>query len=398
MKIARLLPANYDLALLRKARAVAHACIHASPLLGTMPTVAIGLPQPDEQRWRDHEHYLKMAGHGVSVRHLVWSEIRAELARRMFQGFNYPQILSGLKTVSVPRDWGANFTDCAAWISLVGTAHGAIQTLRPTAHLCTDLSSRYDPYGFASDRADTFWEKQSAAFGTWRHWGIAVTCESAKLSALTSYAGVEPSKVMHVPRFLTPLESQPESLALKSARRVLWLAEEGFQHDFAAALQGIDIYAREGGLLEPVLGSEKGCGISTDPQNSVAALDGDFTNIDLVRLRTVNDIAKQLTQAAHLWSSRLSDDEGVALLDGAAFGLHLMAPDTLLNRRTADQSNLKVQFYRPGDPVSIASALHALEARSESASSIRRAQDDETSILSAYAGFMIDRLMEMSID
>ena len=118
--------------------------------------------------------------------------------------------------------------------------------------------------------------------------------------------------------------------------------------------------------------------------------------------RVVDDagLARQLAQAACLWTSRIADGEGNAVLEALAAGLPVLAADTRHHRVLADQAQGAVMLYPTGSAVAVADALHALEARctAQRLPAVPAPPQLAPAVVAQHVGFVIDRLLEHGDD
>lgn len=106
LKIAVLL-GDTKMETLDRARALVEAVRSVGARVGS---IAIGLPTADEVYWRRSASWLLDGLSDVVVRRMSWERVLAQNARRMFAPFNLPISLQGIKRLTLPRDWGTNFS------------------------------------------------------------------------------------------------------------------------------------------------------------------------------------------------------------------------------------------------------------------------------------------------
>ena len=397
MKIAVLLPNDYDRTTVLKARALVKATLRARPLGGARLRVVVGLPQGDETAWRRNEAEFKAVGREVTVRHLLWESVAADNADRMFSDFRRPYVLHGLERVVLPRDWGTNFTDCDYWFSLAHPGQGALYALRPTAHFCGDLDMRRHPGAFAKSIDAPFWREQEKAFSLWRSGGVVVTSGAANAADVTAYAGVHPDSVIQIPSLFDPPPSLDTTEAERLPRRLLWLVEPNMAYDLEAAAEGLRIYRAEGGQLEPLILCETmpqafGKGSNVMDVVALSGLTRSFlAKLPIEQLISTPVFRRLCTRSSFLWSSRLVGGEGLAAREALAYGLHVLTPRANATQDVA--ANGALHFYEAGNAENIENALCDLEALigKPPPATANEAPD----VASVHIGFVLDRLMEL---
>ena len=400
MKVGILLPAAYDLAALRKARALAGAVLAARPLNGKTPTVAIGLPQGDEILWRRNETFLRQCRSDIVVRHLVWENVPAANAHRMYASSGCNFVLDGIARVTVPRDWGANFADCDVWFNLADPALGAVHALRPTAHFVTDLAMRRVPYAYAHGRTAEYWSRQTEAFRMWRQNGLMVASDQTTAQDLISYAGVAPDRIKLLDQPIWTAPARPNAPLAPRSCQLLWRVDPTPLYDFASAARALRLYLAEGGGLNPVIATQ----VATDAFGAASNLPevvhlprsvrDVFEDLPIERIVSQDRWGRLLGQASGLWDSRIAGGEGVMIRDGDAFGLPVLAADVPVQRATAAALGAQASFYPPDSADAMADALHQFEA-SIRMSEPKPAVVEEAWLLALEIGFVLDRLAEM---
>src|SRR5690242_2364353 len=88
--------------------------------------LAVGLPLSNAYDWDLSAKTLRAAGPRVGARRLAWYDIDTAFAEQMFQHCGRFIAPSGVQTVSVPRDWGWNFSDCTHWLLIPDVGLGAV--------------------------------------------------------------------------------------------------------------------------------------------------------------------------------------------------------------------------------------------------------------------------------
>lgn len=395
LKIAILLPSKADLRKVRRAALLARELLSVELNSPRSIEVAIGLAQPDEKLWRESEDWIRREAPSVIVRHLDWTNVPVENARRMFTQLPASLDLEGIDQVVVPRDWGWNFQDCDFWINFADPGLGAVLPLRPVVHYCGDLAERYVPDAVASNIHDPYWTRQTAAFRLWRQ-GLVITADPHTAKDLISYAGVRRERIEIVPDILDTLPSagrpnksnrQPDSL--------LWLLRGNALDDLDTALHGLAIYRREGGRLDiqAVLSSDH------REHPSIDRLGPDsrklFEELPQYTYRSLDELDRMIVRAGALWSSQIAGGEAEHVHDAARVGLPLVAPDYPINRQSIERLNADAILYPAGNGLAIADALFELERwQSGRAAAKRKALPVDTEARRAEFGFLVDRVLE----
>ncbi|WP_156400756.1 MULTISPECIES: hypothetical protein [unclassified Ensifer] len=360
MKIAIILPEKAIYRDVWRAAKLAELLQFLKGADGAEVEVVIGLPRAADEVWRRGEAEIKAIAPRCIVRHLGWERVATEMALRM-----YPAIqsdLEGIHEVSIPRDWGWNFTDCDAWIVLADAWHGAVLPLKPTAFYVRDLAARYVPSAFGQDLHAPYWERQTDAFRLWRQSHAVVASSDATLDDLSSYAGVRRSRLIKVPAFRAlPVRR------VKSERTadptLLWLVEPDAGYDLANALEGLRIYKAEGGLARilvagvnahRLVSSELASELRTVPTWSRKVLEC----AALEPIAHESDLRRLIQRVDLVWSSALADGENEGLVRASAANLPFIGYRYPQSEMLAEALGVRVSFYNQSTPPEIADALH----------------------------------------
>lgn len=377
LKIALLLPDQPSLRMLRRAAELAAGLAGVETQRGETLEVAIGLAEPDEERWRRGERLIRQRAPAAVIRHLAWTAVPVDNARRMFTKLNPAVDIEGLAEVIVPRDWGWNFQDCALWISLADAAIGPILPLRPIVYYCLGLPERYVPQLVAASIHDPYWARQAEAFRMWRQ-ATVVTSDPTALPDLISYAGVRSERTEVIPDVL---EAMPPLAQVAEGDRdrqlVVWVLRGNAADDLEACLAGLQVYYREGGLLDIVIAEEARSDAPVHP--ALASLPADllglYNELDKVIYRSLDEFDRLLVRSGGLWSSQIAGGAGEHLLEAERAGLHIAAPSFPLNRHMVESRGLSAHLYTPGDALGIADALTELERLVAKPVRARKAED-----------------------
>lgn len=365
VKIALLLPARYSLRDLRRASELAAGFAQVRTQKGEALEVAVGLAEPDEERWRRGERTIRARAPAAVVRHLEWTFVPVDNARRMFFQLDPALDLEGLAEVVVPRDWGWNFQDCVLWISLADPATGPVLPLRPIVYYSLGLPERYVPQMVASSIHDLYWARQADAFRMWRQASV-VTSDPSVIPDLVSYAGVRAERTEVIPDVI---ENMPALAGVREQQRdrqmLVWTLRGNAVDDLETCLSGLQIYLREGGALDLVIAEEAQAEAAEHP--SAAALPADllalFRDIERITYRSLDELDRLLVRSGALWSSQIAGGAGEHLLDAERAGLHVVAPDFSLNRQLIERRGTEAILYAHRDPLAIADALKEAERR-----------------------------------
>ena len=401
MTLAVLLPEGYDLALLRKANLLARAAQGGLNLRGISPDIAFGLPQGIEQKWRRDEAMLLAGVERAVVRHVVWERMQADNARRMCP-WNRRHAPEGVEALTIARDWGTNFIDCDLWFVLAEPAMGAVFTHRPTANFCAGLDFRRQPSAFGGYQADPRWTAMEGAFQLWRGDEVTVAGDALTARDLVSFAGLHPDRILTMPGLVpAPQFGAPPQLP-RQPDRLVWRAGPHPGHDFDTAGEGLRLYRDEGGSLDVRILTESDATAFREGSNIPAiALQPPpvrdlLFELPVERVFDESGLARQLAQAACLWTSRIADGEGNAVLEALGAGLPVLAADTRHHRALADQAKGVVMLYQTGSAAALADALHGLQARCDARSlpAASLPPQADPAVVAQRIGLVIDRLME----
>lgn len=405
MKLAVLLPEGYDLALLRKANGLARAAQAGLNLRGISPDIAFGLPQGQEKKWRRDETALLAGVERAVVRHVLWERMQTDNARRMCP-WNRRHAPEGLATLTIARDWGTNFIDCDLWFVLAEPAMGGVFTHRPTANFCAGLDMRRYPASFGGFQADPRWTAMAEAFQLWRSDEVTVAGDALTARDLVSFAGLGPDKVMTLPGLVPAPDFGALPALLRQPGRLVWRAGPHAGHDYDNAGEGLRLYRDEGGSLDVRIVTESDIAAFREGSNVPAialqppALRDMLFELSAERVVDDSGLARQLAQATCLWTSRVADGEGNAVLEALAAGLPVLAADTRHHRALAEQAQGAVMLYSKGSAVAVADALHALEARcaAQTLPAVPAPPQPAPMLVAQNVGFVIDRLLEHGDD
>lgn len=405
MKIAILLPKDYDVACLRKARKLAEAAIAGRNLRGQAFSVAIGLPEKSGVNWQSQEKFLLDGLQRTVVRHLVWENVSPSNAARMYPWCTRNQPVD-LESVIIPRDWGANFLDCDLWFNIADPAAGAIFTLRPTAHFCASLDFRQFPSSFAENRSDLRWGRAVGAFQLWRSDELVVVEDKASLRNLVSFAGVRPDATMLIEGLSEGIDASRSQFRRSERPRnlqaVAWRVDVSVDHDLSNAVKGLRYYLAEGGSLEFQIvteDSEESFGKDSSIQaikNLSPACRQCLSNLKVERISGDEHLFRLLSGVGGVWASKFGMGQGTGILEAWSVGLPALAPATSLHRDMKLLAPDALDLYEPSNPLVVADELHAFEARLKSGfdPNLKRTYLHSPSIFAQKIGFVIDRLME----
>ena len=394
VKIAILLPDRASMRVMRRTAELAARLSDVRTLRGEAIEVAIGLAEPDEERWRRGERQLRQRAPAAIVRHLAWTPVPVDQARRMFAGLDPSLDLEGMAEVVVPRDWGWNFQDCALWISLADPSVGPILPLRNIVHYSLGLPERYVPAMVASSIHDPYWARQSDAFRLWRQ-ATVVTSDRTAMPDLVSYAGVRSERIEFIPDVVEGLPPLVPVADDERRRDVLvWMPRGNVVDDLEACLAGLQIYHREGGSLDIVVAEEDVSG--TVEHIGAATLPGDlrslYDSLERITYRSLDELDRLLVRSGALWSSQIAGGAGEHLLEAQRAGLHVLAPSFPLTRELVERRELSARLYAPGDALAIADALKDLEHMVEAPVAVRQGNGEDAERNDAI-GFLVDWLL-----
>lgn len=394
LKLAILLPDQIDRRVLRRAAEMAAALSEACDSTGRATEVVIGLAERDERRWREHEAVLRTRVPSLIVRHLEWTSIPVANAQRMFSDLPNTFELLGFEDILVPRDWGWNFRDCDAWISMVRSDHGPILPLRPIAHFCTGLPERYVPELIAPSIHDPLWDRQTNTFRIWRK-GLVVTSDPLSVPDLMSFAGVRKERIEVIPDLLAALPAPGTSPAKRDDHLVFWLLRGNALDDLRNSLAGLDAYYREGGKLEVVVLSETHAQYASHPGYAGLPYDHQylFQNLEHITFHNQAELERILPQAAYLWSSEQAGGESDALYDAQRAECMFLGPDLDFISDNVEELGVKASLYPPNSPTALADAFHQLEQLGSAASRANSAPKRSTDRKIAFS-FLLDRIQE----
>ena len=393
MKIALLLPAAYSLRDLRRAGELAAGLADVRTQRGEALDVTVGLAERDEARWRLGERTIRSRAPAAVVRHLEWTSVPVDNARRMFHQLDPALDLEGLSEVIVPRDWGWNFQDCALWISLADPATGPVLPLRRIVYYSLGLPERYVPQMVAASIHDPYWARQAEAFRMWRQAEV-VTSDPTTIADLVSYAGVRSERTEIIPDVLESMAPLAQADEQDRNRQVLvWTLRGSAVDDLEACLAGLQIYRREGGLLDVIIAEEARADAAAHP--SLVSLPADllrlYGELRHVTYRSLDELDRLLVRSGGLWSSQIAGGAGEHLLEAERAGLHVLAPSFPLNRQLAERRGLSARLYAPGEALGIADALKEVEQLASTPVPLPAPQDEVPS--SEKFGFLLDRLL-----
>ena len=363
VKIAILLPDRASLRLIRRAAELALRLAEVRTPRGAAIEIAIGLAEPDEERWRRGERQLRQRAPAAVVRHLAWTPVPVDQARRMFAGLDPALDLEGIKEVVVPRDWGWNFQDCALWISLADPSVGPILPLRKIVHYCLGLPERYVPAMVAASIHDPYWTRQAEAFRLWRQ-ATVVTSDATAIPDLVSYAGVRSERTELIPDVFECLPPfAPVAPSDRHRDMLVWVLRGDAVDDLEASLAGLQIYHREGGSLDIVVAHEDVSG--TAEHSAVAALPADlralYDSLERITYRSLEELDRLLVRSGALWSSQIAGGGGEHLLEAERAKLHVLAPSFALTRELVERRGISARLYGVGEVLEIADALKDVE-------------------------------------
>lgn len=394
VKFAILLPEHASLRVMRRAAELAVRLGEVRTPRGEAIEIAIGLAEPDEERWRRGEQRLRQRAPAAVVRHLAWTPVPVDQARRMFAALDPALELEGLTQVIVPRDWGWNFQDCSLWISLAEPTVGPILPLRPIVHYSLGLPERYVPAMVATSIHDPYWTRQSEAFRLWRQ-AIVVTSDPTAMPDLISYAGVRSERIELIPDVL---EGLPALASVADGERqrdmLVWVPRGNAVDDVEASLAGLQIYYREGGSLDIVMAEEEV--VNTAEHGGVTALPVDlrslYDSLERVTYRSLDELDRLLVRSGALWSSQIAGGAGEHLMEAERAGLHILAPSYPLTRELVERRGLSASLYVPGDVLGIAYALKDIERMIVALAPMRETGGKLADQNEAF-GFLVDWLL-----
>ncbi len=393
VKVALLLPDKASMRMVRRMAELAAVLSDLRTQRGEAIEIAIGLAEPDDERWRRGEHLIRQRAPTAVVRHLAWTSVPVDNARRMFADLDPALDLEGLADVVVPRDWGWNFQDCALWICLADPATGPILPLRPIVYYSLGLPERYAPQMVAASIHDPYWARQVDAFRLWRQ-AMVLTSDPTALADLVSYAGVRTERIELIPDVieeLPPLAPVPETL--RDRELLLWLPRGNAGDDLEAGLAGLQIYYREGGELDVIVAEEDGSGAS---HPSVAVLPEDlaslYAGIERITYRSLEELDRMMVRSGALWSSQIAGGAGEHLLEAERAGLHILAASFPLTRQMVEERKLSACLYEPGDSLAIADALKDVE-RMVAGSAPESSEGTTSAERRESFAFLLDRLL-----
>ncbi len=397
MKIAILMPEQVDVPALYRTRELVENIARSQPLCGAQVQLAIGIPEADEARWRAHEAYLLEGLEGVAVgRRLRWERVDPGNVSRMYMIHQLQTSLHGLSSVIVPRDWGWNFADCDAWISLATPGQGAVLPIKPTAHYVTDLSARITPDAYANGRGDEYWTRELDAFTMWRR-SAAVLCGDPETRVdLIGYAGVRGDQIMDVPNLSRGSPTLFETRSPIRQRNWLWLTEANPRHATMAALKGIALYLSEGGAIMPTIVS--GDIAAFDHGHVVNQLSADVREVleELPRyaLHEIPMLSRVLARGLGIWSSEVAGGEGFAMALAQRHRLPFVGQRYPLHERLAESAGKCVRLYDKAEPIAIADMLFDLETNPPPPPPGDWSPASFPELRQQQFSFVVDRLME----
>jgi hypothetical protein len=398
MKIGILLPTDFDLGLLRRARRLSILIGQCAAEDGRSWSTAIGVPESSERRWRAIERDLREGNPRAVVRHLRWESISVAHARRMFANFPETLDLEGIEEIVVPRDWGWNFQDCDAAIIFADPALGAVLPLVPTVNYCRDLAVRIVPEEFASSIDDPYWQRQTEAFRLWRQSRVW-TSDLDTTDDIVSYAGVRRGRVSLAPSLLVA-DGSPPGPSNRDQSALAWLMSPSPVHDLENSARGLETYLSEGGRLKPVLVRDvvrdsSGGGRAYPyglPENLADLIYG----LPSREVRSEMELLRLCGRSGAIWSSRLAGGEGEAPLLAAQCGVPFLGVDFGTNRAALDGTEIAAKFYRLDDPLAVADALHELETLTSGAP--KPAKRTRDARMAKELASLIQGLLEPGID
>lgn len=396
-KLALLLPPRASLRLLRRAAELAAQLSEAQRARGQTLEIAIGLAETDEARWREGEALIRRRAPNAVVRHLAWTPVPVENARRMFANLDPTLDLEGLAEVLVPRDWGWNFQDCVMWLCFADPAIGPVLPLRPIAYYSLGLPERYVPEIVASSIHDPYWARQIDSFRMWRQANVVISDPTA-WPDLVSYAGVRGERIELIPdvaETMPPVRSVEEQL--RDRESLIWVTSGNAVDDLATCLAGLQVYYREGGSLEIVVAEE--ASPTAAEHSELGKLPHDlrdlYSSLRRETYRSLEELDRMLVRGGALWSSQIAGGGGEHLLEAERAGLHVLAASYPLTRGLVDRRELSAIFYSPGDALGIADALKEIEKLAVTPVGPRPETVDLTNHYETL-GFVIDWLMAMT--
>lgn len=400
MKIAILIPTHFDVAALWRVRALCHILAQSTPLVGGPIEIAVGLPSLPEPQWRAYEQQLRQGRPEVVVRHLSWEQVPAANAGRMFMKHQLQVNLAGMEFVTIPRDWGWNFTDCDVWINFADPGLGAILPLKPLAHYVSDLAVRIVPDAYAKNLKDSYWKKQTDAFRLWRQAGVILASEPWTADDIVGYAGVRRDNVIMVPSLISQEMPLRRSDRPRNPEQWVWMVEPGARHGLSAAAAGLQLYLQEGGRRRPILASKKIDAFG--PKSKVRAIKQLspaqrelLASLPQFSYHDQPSLSRLLFRSGALWSSEVAGGEGFAMLMAARHGMLFLGQEYPLHTNLAAQMNGGIRLYNKADPIAIADALHTMESTQAYSPPAWQSSDFAASRHQQYS-FVLDRLMELA--
>jgi len=397
LRVAILLPTSPRLRMIRRAAELAASLVQAETSAGYHIEVTVGLPEPQERKWRAAEQLIRGRIPSAIVRHVEWTRVPVKNARRMFANLPPALDLDGISDVSIPRDWGWNFQDCDLWISMADPGVGAILPLRPVTHYCGDLAQRYVPTAITGSIHDPYWNVETDAFRIWRQ-GLVITSDPATAVDIVSYAGVRRERIELIPDVLDQLPPLPEtSEESRDPFLLIWLLRGNALDDLEVSLEGLAAYFRENGRLELLLAHDVSAPV--DHHLGAVALPNDLLKFyqELPRFpyRSLEEFERILPTAGALWSSQTVGGEAEHVHDAVRAGLPLLAPDVALKSGAVERLGVSTFEYRAGDSLALADKLHELEAGLEMGLSLRARRTHAERQVTAW-GFLVERMLEHS--
>lgn len=367
LKIAILLPTNFDVGTVLRARELIRVLAGAYTLSKGPVEIAVGLPERPEGLWRAHEDFLRSnAPCQVIVRRLRWEGFPAENVRRMFMLQQLQVNLSGLDTVQIPRDWGWNFVDCDLWFNFADPGQGAVLPLKPTATYVTDLAARIVPEAYANGLSDPYWDRQLDAFRMWRRTGVVLCSDEGTANDVVGYAGVRRENVLTVGSLADCEQALGPAGAANHSNKLVWLAEPNERHANLAALEGLALYLQEGGAHKPIIASQETLAFQK-PQTvkSMAGIDLRgaelLESLELYFYRDYPRLARLLQRSGAIWSSEVAGGEGLAVHLAKRHGLRFLGQRFAEHERATATWAQNAILYQNCDPVAIADGLHQAE-------------------------------------
>lgn len=402
MKIAILLPTNFDVGMLLRARELIRVLAGAASLTNGLVEIAVGLPERPESLWRTHEDFLRSnAPCQVIVRRLRWEGFPAENVRRMFMLQQLQVDLRGLQTVQIPRDWGWNFVDCDLWFNFADPGQGAVLPLKPTATYVTDLAPRIVPEAYASGLSDPYWDRQLDAFRMWRRTGVVLCSDEGTATDVVGYAGIRRENVLTVGSLADCERALGPAIDRSDSNKLVWLVEPNQRHATLAALEGLSLFLQEGGALKPVIASQEALAFQKpETVKSMAGIDRRgaemLESLELYSYRDYPRLARLLQRSGAIWSSEVAGGEGLAALLAKRHGLRFLGQRFAEHERVTTAWADNAILYQSSDPVAIADGLHQTEAAMQVRPAAAWPKVSSDSLKLQQFGFAIDRLQEFA--